>query len=49
VPISGIHFEHFPHRPAAVETHRPVAERIRSFDESNRGLSDASEAARCFS
>jgi Pyruvate/2-oxoacid:ferredoxin oxidoreductase delta subunit len=49
VPISGIHFDHFPLRRAAVEAHVPVATRVRSFVEANQGIADASEAARCFS
>jgi 2-oxoacid:acceptor oxidoreductase gamma subunit (pyruvate/2-ketoisovalerate family)/2-oxoacid:acceptor oxidoreductase delta subunit (pyruvate/2-ketoisovalerate family) len=49
VPISGIHFDHFPPAPPALEPHLPVAERRRSFAESNRGLSNAKEAERCFS
>jgi 2-oxoacid:acceptor oxidoreductase delta subunit (pyruvate/2-ketoisovalerate family) len=49
VPIAGIHFEHFPLRPAAIEPHVPIAERIGSFVESNQGLADPTEAERCFS
>lgn len=49
VPISGIHFEHFPPRGAAAERHTPVEDRVRSFDETNRGIADAREAERCFS
>ncbi|MGE5176516.1 MAG: 2-oxoacid:acceptor oxidoreductase family protein [Hyphomicrobiales bacterium] len=49
VPISGIHFEHFPLREAATDRHTPLAERVRSFDEVNAGVEDAREAERCFS
>jgi len=49
VPISGIHFDRFPLRPAAVGDRLPAAERVRSFAETNRGLPDAREAERCFS
>lgn len=49
VPISGIHFEHFPLREAAADRHAPLAARLRSFDEVNVGVPDAREAERCFS
>jgi NADPH-dependent glutamate synthase beta subunit-like oxidoreductase/NAD-dependent dihydropyrimidine dehydrogenase PreA subunit len=48
VPISGIHFEHFPLRPAAAEVHLPAGERIGTFAETNRGIADPGEAERCF-
>ncbi|HEU4928821.1 MAG TPA: FAD-dependent oxidoreductase, partial [Candidatus Krumholzibacteria bacterium] len=49
VPISSIRLEYFAPRMPAVETHAPVATRIRSFRETNHGIADPREAERCFS
>jgi 2-oxoacid:acceptor oxidoreductase gamma subunit (pyruvate/2-ketoisovalerate family)/2-oxoacid:acceptor oxidoreductase delta subunit (pyruvate/2-ketoisovalerate family) len=49
VPISSICIEHFDPFPPAEDRHEPVAERIRTFRETNRGIADRREAERCFS
>jgi 2-oxoacid:acceptor oxidoreductase gamma subunit (pyruvate/2-ketoisovalerate family)/2-oxoacid:acceptor oxidoreductase delta subunit (pyruvate/2-ketoisovalerate family) len=49
VPIGSLQLSHFDSRPPAEERHQPVASRVRSFQETNWGLADRSEAERCFS
>jgi len=49
VPMASIRPEYFAPRPAAAETHEPVAARIRTFGETNLGIPDPREAERCFS
>jgi 2-oxoacid:acceptor oxidoreductase delta subunit (pyruvate/2-ketoisovalerate family) len=49
VPIERIRLSHFETRPSAPEHHEPVVERVRTFQETNLGLADRSEAERCFS
>ncbi len=49
VPATDIKLDHFAKAPPAEEDRRPVAERIRTFDEVALGLPGAAEADRCFS
>ncbi|MEJ2719377.1 MAG: FAD-dependent oxidoreductase [Deltaproteobacteria bacterium] len=44
-----IRFEHFPRAERQDESHLPVTSRASGFEEVNLGLTDASEAERCFS
>jgi 2-oxoacid:acceptor oxidoreductase gamma subunit (pyruvate/2-ketoisovalerate family) len=49
VPVTSIRLDHFAPCAPAAERQAPVAERVRSFHETNHGLADAGEAERCFS
>ena len=49
VPVSDIRLDHFARAVPSVEQVEPAAQRVRNFDEVNRGLESAVEAHRCFS
>ncbi|HET9252620.1 MAG TPA: FAD-dependent oxidoreductase, partial [Candidatus Eisenbacteria bacterium] len=49
VAVERIRMAHFVPAPPALDSQVPVSERLASFAETHRGISDASEAERCFS
>jgi 2-oxoacid:acceptor oxidoreductase delta subunit (pyruvate/2-ketoisovalerate family) len=49
VAITSGHLQHFDPSPPSEDRQAPVRDRIWTFAETNHGLSDAREAARCFS